>query len=406
MVNRKRGKPLVLFFFSLIPGFFSGGLLAAQEPTLADEGNSFLVGSQVVQRLSWNSSELALRYEVALEEIKDGKKTEVLRQSTQENFLVLSLRPGSYRYQVGVYNFFNRLEYTMDWVEFEILTAVPPTLDSFTPKEFFLDIEKRWQITVTGENIDPEAEFGLRPQIGEGSSIAPQSKEFKENTIRLVFNSDLPAGLYVVYVRNPGGLEASLRTFTVHPLTEEGARARRPDVTVSLGYAPVLSLYGVLFVDSAFENPFAPLGFSLRAGFIPFKWGWIRSLRHYLGVDLEGSWYMLREEKELYTASAQVLGARLRVLYQLWLPNLPLAFNFRFGGGITAILDFHYDYGNGGDDHFSSGYATLDGGLSFQWHVIRGFFIEAGADFTHVFSTGDKAQPGYIRPTLNAGWRF
>jgi hypothetical protein len=100
------------------------------------------------------------------------------------------------------------------------------------------------------------------------------------------------------------------------------------------------------------------------------------------------------------------MGGRLSLLYQLWLPNRTMAFNFRLGAGLIVIRNFYFDYGNGHGVSLSSSYMTLDGGLSFQWRIGGHFFIEAGADFTHILSPGDTAQPGYLQPVLSLGWKF
>ncbi|GHV74575.1 hypothetical protein AGMMS49940_18770 [Spirochaetia bacterium] len=51
-------------------------------------------------------------------------------------------------------------------------------------------------------------------------------------------------------------------------------------------------------------------------------------------------------------------------------------------------------------------YLSLDAGLSFRWYIKGHFFIDAGADFTHVLTSGDSSQPGYLQPALNIGWQF
>jgi hypothetical protein len=400
---------------------FSGAFLYAQkaEPSVPpdtaaayDEGDFIIQwndGSpRFIQRLSWNNHELAHRYEVILEEVLDRQYTEILRQLAQVNFLYVSLRPGHYRYRIGVYNLLNQLEYTTDWTDFEILSAFQPRIRGFTPAEFFPDTETRWEITITGEDITAGADITLRSR-NSGKVIHPQDIVIEENNARIVFNRDqLPPDSYDVYIRNPGGLGDTQGPFTVHPSeaaeaaipNEPSVRFNRLGFFVSAGYAPMIPLYGVLFAENTFEG-FAPLGFAGRVGILPLVASWGS-----LGAELGVSWYKLDEQKEQYAVSAQILGARLSLLYQLWMPNRIFVLNFRVGAGINALLDFYFDYGNGRDDSFASVYLSLDGGLSLQVYVMPHLFVEAGADFTHILSTGDTAQPGYLRPLLSIGWRF
>ncbi|GHV60315.1 hypothetical protein AGMMS49587_01220 [Spirochaetia bacterium] len=346
------------------------------------------------------------RYEVTIEAEQDGTYKGVLWKTTKENFLDVSLPPGRYRYQTGVYNFLDELEYTMNWVYFTVLNAIQPTIHRFTPTEFFLGDRGPWHITVTGENIAAGAEGALRPLDGSGSIIYPENTEIEGNAARLIFSKkQLVPGLYEVYIRNPGGLEDSRGVFTVHPRRWNGKEAAegstRPDFIVSAGYAPLMPLYGELFREDAFIHP-APLGFAVKGGVLPLKRDWGS-----LGAELGVSWNYLKEEKKGYTISAQAAELQAGLLYQLWLPpNRTMAFNFRLGTGIGILTNFHFEHADGRNDTMAGMYLSLDAGVSFQRHIKGPFFIEAGLDFTHLLSPGDPSQPGYFHPILNALWQF
>ncbi|GHV61109.1 hypothetical protein AGMMS49587_04390 [Spirochaetia bacterium] len=423
MVNRRKTLVSALLFLSLS---LAAPLDAQVEPevpseTVYGEGDFFIAwndgGPRFIQRLSWNRSELALRCEVILEELKGEEHTELLRQSSQDNSLLVSLRPGRYRYQVGVYNLLNQKEYTTDWIVFEVLPALQPRIDRFSPTELSLDDGDQFEITVNGEDIVSGADIRLRLKGTEGQGIRPQSTQITGNRARLVFDcAAFTVGDYEVHVRNPGGLEDSRGVLNIFkpdtpdtPETPVKTGLRRPDFMISAMYAPVVPLYGNLFVPGAFEQTFFPQGAALRLGVLPFKLGGkgppAKGPGHYFGAELGGSWYMLKEEKERYTLGAQVLGIQLRALYQLWLPGRIVAFNFRAGAGLTAVMDFYYDNGDG-KKHFSGEYLSLEGGISFQIRMASRLFIEIGADFTHILSPDDLFPPGYIRPTLGVLWQF
>jgi hypothetical protein len=428
--------PCLVLSFAL----FSGALLYAEES-----------GPQVIQRLSWPSSSLVSRYEVILEEERDGRYGELLRQSTRENVLDVSVRPGRYRYAVRVYNLLQQLEYTMDWVYFTI-SDLKPVIDSFTPEAFFQASSPR-QITITGQNIDPKALIILRPRNAPGEGIRPKSTVIEENgsLARLTFDTaQPPPGSYNVYIMNPGGQEDSRGTFVVHPpgveeiveesveeittVTGEGEAPEPskgpspwpaidvseaaetgedeapepskgpfswPAIDVSAGYAPLVPLYGVLFIADAFEGPFFPLGFTARLGALPLRRNWGD-----LGAEAKVSWNYLNEAKERYTVTAQLIGVQLGLRYQRFLPNRTMAFNFHLGAGVTILAGFQFDYGEGGDPPLTGMYLSLDTGLSFRWYIKGRFFIDVGADFTHVLTAGDPSQPGYLHPALSFGWQF
>jgi hypothetical protein len=42
---------------------------------------------------------------------------------------------------------------------------------------------------------------------------------------------------------------------------------------------------------------------------------------------------------------------------------------------------------------------------NFRRTVYRTFFFETGLEYTHTFSA-DSPQPGYIKPSFGAGWKF
>jgi hypothetical protein len=393
---------------------FSAAVLPAQE------GDYFIAREEgrerFVQRLSWGHDEYVYRYEAILEEEREGRYTVILRESTEESHLSVSLSPGRYRYAVGVYNLLDKLEYTMDWVYFEVLRALRPELRSFSPEEFFLDdSDSQLLLALRGQDIAEGADIMLRPLGRPLRTIRPRKTTAEGGVILLDFDKrQLDPGDYELYVRNPGGLDASRGTLGIRMREKAGqavpeqpvpeprktgkAPSVRPDIGVSADYAPLLYLYGSLFGPDVFEDAVFPLGAAGRiyALFLKRNWG-------YLGAELSASWHRLEEEKDAYTVSARLMGTRLSLLYQYRLPNQIMALNFRLGAGILLLKDFQFDYGSGGDT-LNSSYLTPAVGLSFQWLVAGPFFIEAGAVFTHILSAEDSAPPGYLQPVLGAGW--
>jgi hypothetical protein len=304
-----------------------------------------------------------------------------------------------------VYNLFRRLEYTMDWVYFTVLNALKPEILTFSPEVFFLDAKSKRQITITGRNIESEALIMLRPRgvsAEETVDIRPLGITVKGDTALLTFDKKtIMPGDYTIYIRNPGGLEDSLGIFRILLHEDEEGRAagaRRPDIVVSAGYAPLMPLYGGLFTGDAFERAIFPLGFAARVGVLPLKRSWGD-----LGAELNASWHKMEEQKNNYRVTAHDIGAHLNVLYQVWLPNRIMALGFRLGAGINLVKDLYLDDGR---QPLSSMYCSLDAGFSFRWHIKGPFFIEPGVDFIHILSFSDRSQPGYLMPALSLGWQF
>jgi hypothetical protein len=430
------GRGAAFFAAAFAAWAFSAAVLPAQE------GDYFIAREEgrerFVQRLSWGHDEYVYRYEAILQEEREGRYAEILRESTEESHLSVSLSPGRYRYAVEVYNLLDKLEYTMDWVYFEVLRALRPEILSFSPEEFFLDdSDSPLLLALRGQDIAEDADIMLRPLGRPLRAIRPRTTKREGGTILLDFDKrQLEPGNYELHIRNPGGLDASRSGLRIRarekaeppvpaqpvpkppvvaqpvpgqPVPEQTVPAPRktgkapfvrPDIGVSADYAPLIYLYGSLFAPDVFEDAVFPLGAAGRIYVLPIKRSW-----GCLGVELSASWHRLEDEKDAYTVSAQLMGARLSLLYQYRLPNRIMALNFRLGTGALLLRDFQFDYGNGGDT-LDSSYLTPAAGLSFQWFVAEPFFVEAGAVFTHILSLNDASQPGYLQPMLGAGWKW
>jgi hypothetical protein len=168
---------------------------------------------------------------------------------------------------------------------------------------------------------------------------------------------------------------------------------------VEAAYSPLLS-----FPNSDFNRlykTFLPGGASARLGFIPFK-GRIFSL----GFELAPSWSYLASSEDNYSVYAQLIDVHLGLIGQLWLPNRIMAFNFRAGGGISLLHNFHFEYsGQQNKDQITTWIPSMHGGISFMWIIREPVFLEIGAELLHLFSV-DNALLEFVRPSLGVGLRF
>ncbi|MDR1899413.1 MAG: hypothetical protein LBQ55_05340 [Treponema sp.] len=349
----------------------------------------------IVQRLSWPGDENVSRYELVVERREPGGFVEIHRELTENTFVELSLRPGSYRYHVLMYNLLSRYEYTTNWVSLNIILAVRPELDRFSPKSFALygREERQRELVLRGRNLAEGAELLLTPagRITDRPPVAPRSfipDPSGEEAAALFDASDLRPGRYRVTVRNPGGLETSLESFEI---------IRVGEFTLAAGYAPLVPLYG--YLSDLFDRPVSPLGAYARFSYYPLPY----PLRN-LGIEAAAFWNYLESEKNSADISTHAEAFQVNLAYRIWLFDKPLALNIRAGGGLQYMAAFFIEFGRRKKD-ISTWIPLLDGGIFFQWNFHESFHAEIGAEYIHLLSV-DRPQPGFLRPFLGAGWQF
>ncbi|GHV92045.1 hypothetical protein AGMMS50268_25480 [Spirochaetia bacterium] len=350
---------------------------------------------KLIQHISWEAEEYAGRYEVSIEkEGNGGTYTEVYRESTENAYIETSLESGKYRYRIRVYDLLDRPQGDPAWEHFNVQIALRPEILTLNPKEFDLNEDTLWRITLTGQNLIDGTEAFLRRR-GNRKDILPVEIRVNESaqTIELNFTAgQLTAGNYDLYIKGPGGLETFRSGLRVD---YEG----KVDFAVSLGYAPMIPLYGKFF--EVFDKAIDPLGAYARLSVIPLKKTW-----GYLGAELEPFWNYLDSSNGEYEASSHISGGHINVLYQRRLPNRIMAVNLRLGGGISSMTDYRYKYGSSDSETLLAYYVSAGGGASFLWYPVRHFFLELGFEFNHILTIKDTPQQGYIRPMIGAGARF
>ncbi|MDR2052197.1 MAG: hypothetical protein LBP80_02190 [Treponema sp.] len=342
-----------------------------------------------IQLLKWEEQENVLYYEVEIEKLAEESWEEALTGKTETSFLEFSLAPGTYRCRVMPYDLLERPGPASDWIQFEIFPAKQPELLRFTPEAFYLDEDADWVIDLFGRNFVDGIEIVL--QGPQGRLIKPDTVR-AEDEARLSFSyGQLDTGDYTIQAVNPGGLRAELGTFRI--------TFRKPvDINISAGYRPLFSPYGR--ITELFDTAFFPLGVYSRLSIIPFKRRW-----GYMGFELEPSWNYFLAAGEDFDVRANMPGAAIYGVYQRWFSNRVAAFDFRIGGGIYSVLDYHFTFDRGKTEPITILIPAVAAGVSFKWLIRKPFFVETGLDFTHFFTVDDPS-PGYLRPFAGAGWRF
>jgi hypothetical protein len=366
--------------------FLAAQILLAQEAEyrIGDDG-------RFVQTLRWREQENVLYYRIEIEKQEEAGWGEAVSGETEAAAFELSLPPGNYRYRVQVYDFLGKLAGTSEWIHFAILPARQPELIRFSPEAFYLDEDPVWVLDLYGRGLTDGIEVFLQ---GPWGRIYPDtvSVEQSEREVRLVFSYErLDTGEYTVHVINPGGLTAEVEPFRI-------VFKKPVDINISAGYKPLVPLYGE--INDLFESDFFPLGAYGCLGVVPFKRRW-----GYLGFELEPAWNYFSHKGNGYEVQAHMAGGTVYGLYQLLLPNRTMALNFRLGGGIHSVLNYHFAFNSGTTEPMTVLIPAISAGFSFQWYIRKPFFLEAGLDFSHLFSK-DEPGPAYLRPFLGAGRRF
>jgi len=90
-------------------------------------------------RITWTRDDYALRYEVLIEKEENNKYSRVLREFTEDPFLLISLPPGNYRLRVIPYDFRDIPGKGTGWKNFKVLAVT--TQDSKSEPESRLVME-------------------------------------------------------------------------------------------------------------------------------------------------------------------------------------------------------------------------------------------------------------------------
>jgi len=346
-----------------------------------------------VQRLLWDSEEYVLYYEVLIL-VDDNGYREYLKETTEDNLLLVSLPPGKYRYSVTPYDLLEIRGETSEWKEFEILPAFQPVIESFSPAAFYLDKHQDRVLYITGTNLFKESEFYLQGITG---LIYPDKATVSnDRRVSLVFDDwKLIPGNYDVFVMNPGGLSTFLGDFLVG--------YRKPlDFFLKLSYAPVIPVYG--YLESLMGMDVFPVGLSFSFQAISSKRGNFNG-----GLELAASvFFMNYEEPSQFGVddlTVNFLNFGTGVLFTSF--DLNFAFQRRFLKGRTA---FTFRFGLGavfvkGLEEYEKNSITmqLNLGADFIFRIYKNFNLEAGVDLNNHFAPFFS---GILKPKLGVVLQF
>jgi hypothetical protein len=394
-----RHPPFVITFALLIWAglFLFGGAAFAQEQESEIESSYRLDESgRILQRISWIRSN-AYFYEVEIEQQAGaGEWRPAAKERTEELFLEVSLMPGMYRYRILSYNVLGRAAAVSDWAGIRVYAAKDPRITGTAPAAYFVENSaKEFTLVLNGINLMPDADVYLTARTEGAGRIIPRSIQYREDeeAVTLVVNTaGLVLGPYDIVLTNPGRLQTVYRDFAV-------SFRQALDVNVSVGYVPLVPLYGYIF--DAFSSPAYPAGFYARVNVVPLKrlWGFV-------GAEFSPQASILETGADAFQLHGTMVNFAFDALYQYWFSGRTMALDLRLGGGFAVIGGIYFDHRDGSSsDPVATVLPLVNMGISVERRFWRGLFAEAGLEYVQYFSSRSPA-PGLLKFTAGAGWRF
>ncbi|MBP7480331.1 MAG: hypothetical protein KA785_07770 [Spirochaetaceae bacterium] len=353
-----------------------------------------------IQKLEWQYLEYVLRYEVELE-IKKGDSFEPLvLLATEENFIEVTLTNGEYRYRVHVYNLLDRLDSTSDWISIVILKAEVPQIQSFSPRNFYLDETEDITVSINGINLKTDALYYFLPEdsslLGRiNGQVIEVNSDFSR--LKISVNSDsFNEGRYTLHVKNPGGLESHIPGLQVQYQDPT-------DIYLSAGWAPGL------FISELFQNISGNTGHLLSCNgrispvFIKKSFG-------YFGAEVYGNFLHFAHEQEKYSIAGFFSNAVISALYQFPIIKKKFFIAGKIGAGVTFVHNVQYIYpNNAASPYISTMYINASTGIYAQYMITKNLFAALGADYLLVFGSENQVGnpiPSLVYPYINIGWKF
>jgi len=402
--------PVMLFLFSV-------SLLCAPVFLAAQDAGYIIDYTEeqprIIQTLVWENDEYSMYYNVQIqffhEEGYDESKGlpsgyyEHLTTTITDNFIEVSLTPGRYRYNVTPYDFLGRQGESSGWIEFEIIEAYRPVIERYLPQAFYLDQKTERALHIRGFNLFEESQVFLRSSAQDVRPIKIDTPN--ENRMTLFFDDEtLPAGVYDIYIVNPGGIESITKDFTI-------GYQKWVDIFLKTIYTPIIPVYGQLneiFTGGAY---FAGASFAIE--FIFSKRTIITG-----GIEVSYSAFSLNDALSFKSDFNGILNGfsgisdgiffqdiNFNIVMQKRFFQRRMAVSFRFGAGVTVAKGSGTYEVNDITAHFNLS-------LSYIILLLNGFNLEFGADLYN-YSTGIFAGfsdggnfSGVIKPRLAMVWQF
>ncbi|MGP1523741.1 MAG: fibronectin type III domain-containing protein [Treponema sp.] len=352
-------------------------------------------GMVLYQRLSWQAFEDILGYEFELEQKNQSDEWITLdKQTVENNFIDVSLPPGSYRFRVSLINLLEQTEALSDYRNFDVLVAYQPEVYGLSPHLIYFDNIFSNRLIVEGKNFLRETVFTLEKPLSQPLVLIPV--EIDKGGKRVVFELNmnrLVPGEYVFCARDKSGL------YDKNQILE--LRFQKPvDIHLSAGYA-FTGFTGKSVFTEYYERNFSAIGGILRFTVLPAK----RSYGNF-GFNLSCSASLLDKKSEYYTISGYTIMPQINAAYVYPIIKHRLNLDIHAGTGALFLVNSRFSFA---DTDFKSPATwywgmSVNGGTALQFYIWRKLYLELNVDHIVTFK---KGFPLYMyQPQLSVGWQF
>jgi len=360
--------------------------------SLYSQSNEYFREMRFVQRLSWSGDDYAMRYEAVIEKEVDGLYRHVSVEYTKEQYIMVSLSAGSYRYQIFPYDFLDQRGSGSGWIEFEVLPALNPELHSTVTEFDTVEINgfsavNKIIINLHGRDIDRNAEIFICAD-GEDNIFPEKIENLQDGGyVRLTFNDpfSIPEN-FEIFVKNPGGFETNISGVCIIPLTpvpSKKAPEKKVDFFAGIAFMPQFRLFGSLKGDFAAKINLPAAALRLGAVYIGLDFLQI-------GAEISGCWFFY--EDDLNSAAADVCLIACKTI-----PNGNLSFSLRLGAGYSFIFE---DFPKVTFSHP----VYMNTGIFLQWTPFKYMYLDFGIDLLSWFY--GKNPTSFLRPFVGSGVKF
>ncbi len=217
-MNKRLSKfRLLLFVFCLIFG-------AEKLPLYAQD---------FTQTLQWSKDSNVLEYKV---EIQTRSGNSVTTLTTENNYISLSLKEGSYRYRITAYDFLGREAVSTNWINFDVAIAKQPEIKHDKKLESLEEDGKSLDINVNVEDISSESKAELvnvdtkeripgELVLSSAAAASAGVTASETQTASKAQFAEVPEGNWKLVITNPSGLSSESQSFEVKDTIKEAKLA-------------------------------------------------------------------------------------------------------------------------------------------------------------------------------------
>jgi len=374
---------------------FPFSVLCAQEEPLEPGYHIDFSGSEpkFIQRLVWEEAEYTLHYKIEIQ-IYSGMYTGYRTETADQNYIDVSLPPGSYRYNITTFDLLGRRGETSDWMEFTVIAAYQPRIERIVPEAFYMDQMADRILYIAGENILEESIIYLMD--ANKFVIFPYDKVIiNSSRVRLFFDDDkLVPGRYNIIIQNPGGLNFSYDSIFIG--------YKKPlDIFLKMTFNPAVPVMGEI-KDLFGMNLFWPCtGLSFEA--VSSKRATFNS-----GIEFAVSTFLISplatfkaSLQEIYDNFSEMgkgvafADFDMNLVLQRRFNKMRNTFTVRIGGGITLMAGF-------GENSRTEYTSHVNAGISSLFLLFDVFHLEVGCEASYYVGATTFI---IVKPKLAMVWK-